>query len=58
MVEDRPAGAPKTCPPRIWMYEAVELTPTRVRLQETWLGWGAPRSQAPPEVYRVAKPGE
>lgn len=40
------------------MYEAVELTPTRVRLQETWLGWGAPRSQAPPEVYRVAKPGE
>ncbi len=57
LVEDRPAGEAKPCPPRIWMYEAVKLTPRQVTLQGTWLGWGAPKSRGEPEVYRVMKPG-
>lgn len=59
LVEDKPETEKKAAPPRIWMYEAVKLTPREVRLQGTWLGWGAPKSKGEPEVYRVAaKPGE
>ncbi len=54
LVEDRPAGEPRSCPPRVWMYEAVKLAPRQVILRETWLGWGAPKGPGEPEVYRVA----
>ena len=55
LVEERGAGAAGTCPPRTWMFEAVEVGPKQVVLQETWLGWGARKGRPVPEAYRVAK---